>query len=60
MKRRLSEWLEQISVTDDAAHIVWFQELRRRTDYDIQELMALPGLELVTDLSDGVILRVKK
>ena len=42
------------------AYIAWFEELRRSPDYDVQELMALPGLELVAELSDGVILRVSK
>ena len=60
-RRILGQWREGLSVADGAgaAHVVWFRELRRRTDYDVEELVALPGLELVSELSDGVILRVK-
>ncbi len=59
-KRWLGQWAEERSAAAEDTYAVWFEELRRRTDYDVQELMALPGLELVAELSDGVILRVRK
>ena len=59
-KRRLSQWVEELRLVAGDSHVVWFNELRRRTDYDAHELMALPGLELVAELSDGFILRVRK
>ena len=59
-RQDLDKWLEEERVAAGETHVVWLKELGGLGDYDIQELMALPGLELVTELSDGVILRVSK
>ena len=58
--QNLRQWLEQQRASSGKVYVVWFKELGGFGDYDIQELIALPGLEVVTELSDGVILRVKK
>ena len=58
--RDLSQWLEDERAAAGATYVVWFKELGGFGDYDIDVLMALPNLELVTELSDGYILRVRK
>ena len=40
-------------------HIVWFYHVNRHLyDYDHLEIRALPGVETVADLTDGVVFRV--
>ncbi len=53
------------ATADHEIHIVWLYSLNRhfpmngpRRDYDHLEVRALPGVETVADLADGVILRV--
>ena len=49
---------EQIAVDYDV-HIVWLSRVNRHlNDYNLLDLLALPGVEIVADLDDGVVLRV--
>ena len=43
-----------------SAHIVWFREFhkRRPVGYSVMDIRVLPGVEVVAELSDGVVFRV--
>ena len=59
-RRQLAEWL---SYADDGTYVVWFMDSERDRDYYPYGGAALrtsPGLEPVTELSDGAIFRVNK
>ncbi len=58
-RRQLAEWL---SYADDGAYVVWFTRSERANDYPYSAaaLRTSPGLEPVTELSDGAIFRVNK
>ena len=58
-RRQLAEWL---SYTDDGTYVVWFTRSERANDYPYSAaaLRTSPGLEPVTELSDGAIFRVNK
>ncbi len=42
---------------DEDVHIVWFYDHLQR-DYDSLNLRALPGVEIVAELADGIIVRI--
>ena len=49
----------QRTTVDYDVHIVWLYDAYwRRPDYDSLDLQALPVVEMVADLADGVVLRV--
>ncbi len=44
----------------DEAHIVWLYDLSRDYIFGLDDLRALPGLEVVVELDDGVIFKFNK
>ena len=42
----------------EGAHIVWLQNERSSYDYDDIDIRCLPGVEVVAELSDGVVFRL--
>ena len=65
LPRRWQKLIQRIEVEDattNEAHIVWFygKESLRSRDYSPQQLGALPSIETVAELSDGVIFRLRK
>ena len=42
----------------EGAHIVWLQNERSSSAYDAIDLRCLPGVEVVAELSDGVVFRL--
>ena len=64
-RQHLSRWVEeQRAATSGRIYVVWFKNMALSPgfeyNYDIHEIMSLPNLELVAELSDGVILEVNK
>ena len=56
----LDELTERLAGLNPAAStwVVWFDDPIRAPDYGAGEVAALPGMELIADLADGVIYRV--
>ena len=58
-EHRLIQAVGEQAAADYDVHIVWFYDLRWHLyDYDSFALWALPGVETVAELADGVVLRV--
>ena len=58
-EHRLIQAVGEQAAADYDVHIVWFYDVRRHLyDYDSFDLRALPGVETVAELADGVVLRV--
>ena len=49
---------QKIEDATEGDHVVWFNSSAADYTYGVPELLALPELELVADLPDGVIFRV--
>ena len=59
--RSVYRWIPAAEAGGEGAHdvhIVWFGDWLQYPDYDSLELRALPGVEIVAELADGLILRV--
>ena len=58
IRKSLAEVTEDLANEDPAEsiYLVWFESSMRNHDYATDDLVALPGVELVADLDGGVIL----
>ncbi len=51
--------IEKMATNQDIAYIAWFKDNRDNPSYDPNDLRALPDVDMVAELSDGWVFRVR-